>query len=198
MTFSRERVATSCSTFVLLNFSSVQSLSFSFFFARIHDLDANESGQYSVSAPRWHASRTERYKRFFRFALFFARTIFQASFLPNCSFVKYFTYRFTDLSSKIRCPVSKSLPSTLERWNETVNATIERWWFEEKGANTRTWSNYNRQSPILRLVVSSLLIRLLQTSHELLHVLTYSRCKLDCRAQWETKSMRYEFRDAVS
>lgn len=94
------------------------SLSFPLFFARIHDLDANESGQYSVSAPRWHASRTERYKRFFRFALFFARTIFQASFLPNYSFVKYFTihapiYRF--IFKKIRSPVLKSLPSTLER-----------------------------------------------------------------------------------
>ena len=74
MMFSRasrtHSVYISCFTFsslVLLNFCRR-----GFFSA---DLDANESGQYSVSAFQWRLSRTERYKRFFpppsfRFALF--------------------------------------------------------------------------------------------------------------------------------
>lgn len=175
MTFSREPLVVSCSTFVLLNFSSSLSLSFSLFFARIHDLDANESGQYSVSAPRWHASRTERYKRFFRFALFFA-PIFR--FCPTTySFVKYSTNWFTDLFSK--SPFLRfKIRSIHFGWKERQRAGRKK-----KVNGTR--SNYDRRSP-----VSSFLRSRCPSPRSRLNEYISRSMQIGRGAQWERS--RYE------
>lgn len=200
MTFSRERVATSCSTFFWI--FRPYSLSSSFFRenSRFRRKRVGTIFSFRTSMARLADRKIQTVfpiRTFFRSHDFSGFVSAQLQLCEIFHDIHVPIYRFIFKKKKRKSvPPRFKIPS-IHFWNGKVNAR------RLNVANTRTWSNYNRlyihTHPLYvsrrRFFAPLPLRESVPPSNPRSYI---PNANWMSRAQWGTKSILYEFRDAVS